>query len=618
MSVRRPSSFLAASLVGLTTTLVAAVAVSAPPKKPAPKPASSASAAPAMDAQQLLDAAAHGGKVTVAVLSGKLAVAAAPNASGSAAAPAEKVESPIDRARKGVVTLERGGEVIGLGSVLKDDGRIITALSTLGDGNGIDIRYPDGSTVHSKVGHSDRIWDLALLVPQVGKWPDGLGAGPDSDVLKAGTQLHAFAPGRVKAQPATVVLKSKRSLLGADDHLIRDVFEVATKIGPKEFGSPVVDEAGNVVAVLGRACVPVEKGPCLPTAFGVPTDAVKAFLRTAPASAIPPAAWLGIQGVVDKAGPVSGVRVVTVSPDGPADEAGLRGGKDPKASDMIVAVDDVPIASPEALSKAIGEKSVGDRVKLLVFGDGKFRDVTAVLRPAPVRRLVRAPSFEDGAVKRSVIISTDHDGIFARPPNPRRCAALFADRGLRRHGQRIEHQRRLGRRCGRRRWRLGRQRGCGRCSGRKRRAVDGRWCRLGRRRRRWVDRGIGRRRRLCGLERDGRQRHGGRRRLRPVQHLGPCRRVLDDAARGHRVHVRRLRRLRVFGAGRDDDVWSEQVPGDVSCRAVGVLRGRVWVADRGGNLLLRSHRPDARCVQGDVRRRRRRLALSHHRPSRLP
>ena len=385
-TVRRPSSLVAASLVGLTTLLVAAVAVSAPPKKPAPKPAPSA-AAPAMDAQQLLDAATQGGKVTVGVASGKLSVTAAPNASGSAAAPAEKVETPIDRARKGVVTLERGGEIIGLGSVLKDDGRIITALSTLGDGNGIDIRYPDGSTVHSKVGHSDRIWDLALLVPQVGKWPDGLGAGPsDADVLKAGTQLHAFAPGRSKAQPATVVLKSKRSLLGADDHLIRDVFEVATKIGPKEFGSPVVDEAGNVVAVLGRACVPVEKGPCLPTAFGVPTDAVKAFLRTAPASAIPPAAWLGIQGVVDKAGPVSGVRIVTVSPDGPADEAGLRGGKDAKASDMIVAVDDVPVATPEALSRAIGEKAVGDRVKLLVFGDGKFRDITAVLRPLPLRR----------------------------------------------------------------------------------------------------------------------------------------------------------------------------------------------------------------------------------------
>lgn len=372
MAVTR--SRIAATLAFAGTILVGAIAASAPPRLPPNFPQ------PPGQLQKPSQA-------TIALSNGKASVVVTPQASGAPAASgsaAEKPkESPLERARRGVVTIERAGEIVGMGSVLSGDGRVLTALSTLGDGNGIDIRYADGSVVHARTGHSDRIWDLALLVPQVGKWAEGLSAS-DGDALRSGAQLRSFAPGRGKPQPATLVLKNKRSLLGADEHLIRDVFEVGTKLGPKEFGSPVVDETGNVVAILGRACVPVEKGPCAPTAFGVPTDALRAFLRTVPASAIPPAPWLGIQGMPER-GAIPGVRVVTVSPESPADEASLRGGADRSKSDIIVAVDDVPVATPDALSRVVGEKAVGDRVKLLLFSGGKFREATAILRPAPLK-----------------------------------------------------------------------------------------------------------------------------------------------------------------------------------------------------------------------------------------
>lgn len=390
------SNALHASLVGLTTLLAASAAFSAPKSPPANPPATAGTANIATSGNKVSvgftpDAAiAHPAKGALGAASAAANAVAGTGVSNPAAAAsaalnaanAAKTEDPIDRARRGVVTLERDGEVLGLGTVLKNDGRILTALSPLGDGNSIDIRYPDNTVTKGKVGHSERLWDLALVVPQVGRWPEGLSAS-DADPLKAGAQLRAFAPAKGKAAaPASVVLKNKRSLLGADEQLLRDVFEVSTKIGPKEFGSPVVDETGNVVAVLGRACVPVEKGPCAPTAFGVPIDATRAFLRTAPASAVPPAPWLGIQGVTDTIGPAKGVRVTSVSPDSPADEGGLKSGPD-KTGDLVVAVDDKPVLSPEGLAAAIREKAVGDRAKLLLFGNGKFRESTVVLRPSP-------------------------------------------------------------------------------------------------------------------------------------------------------------------------------------------------------------------------------------------
>jgi serine protease Do len=328
------------------------------------------------------------GSATLTSSGGKLSLSAAPAASaaGSAAAEPEKAPKvdPIERARRGVVMLTRGGDVVGLGTVLKDDGRIITALSPLGDGNDLAIRYPDGSSVPARVGHSDRLWDLALLVPQVGRWPEGLTAS-DADPLRSGAQLRAFVPGKQAVQAASVVVKDRRSLLGADGQLVRDVLNVSTKVGPKEFGSPVVDENGSVVGVLGRACVPVEKGPCSPTAFAAPTDALRAFLRTTPVSAVPPAAWLGIQGVPDRSGLLPGVRVASVSPESPADEAGLRGGPDKSKADVVVALDDKPIASPEALAAGLREKAAGERAKFLVLRDGKLREIQAVLRAVPKR-----------------------------------------------------------------------------------------------------------------------------------------------------------------------------------------------------------------------------------------
>ena len=359
----RRTSLLVASLLGLTTLFTGTLAIGAPPKHP-PR----AYLAPVVADPDDPPPAAPAGKH-----------AAAKPAADAAAA---KTDDPIERARRGVVVLERGGEILGLGSVLAKDGRILTALSPLGNGNNINVRYADGSVVHAKVGHSERLWDLALLVPQAGKWSEGLAAS-DDDALKQGAQLRVFAPGRNKLQPASLLLKGRRSLLGADETMLRDVFDVGTKIGPKEFGGPILDENGNVAAVLGRACVPVEKGPCAPTAFGIPVDAVRSFLRTVPPSAISPAGFLGIQGVADKVGPASGVRVTSVSPESPADEGGLKASADKALSDLIVAVDDQPVPTPAALARVIHEKSVGDHVKLLLFSGGKFREAFVVLRPAP-------------------------------------------------------------------------------------------------------------------------------------------------------------------------------------------------------------------------------------------
>ena len=298
---------------------------------------------------------------------------------------AEKKDSVDEKVQRGVVTIERAGTVLGIGTVLANDGRILTALSPLGTGNDLDIKYADGTTSKVKVGHHDRTWDLALLVPQSGKWKEGLQASSKAAIREdAASAIKSFTFGKGnKLSFSPMVLRSIRSLLGADDKQIDNVIELGSRVVPTDLGSPILDEDGKVLGMLARGCSPStdKDKACTPVAFGVPLNAIKSFLKNVPATAVMPAPWLGIQGIPDAASVVKGVRVLTVHPDSPADGAKLKG--DRTAGDLIVAVGGTPVTSPDSLAEAIREFSIGEKVPLLVFSGGKYKTVNVSLKAAP-------------------------------------------------------------------------------------------------------------------------------------------------------------------------------------------------------------------------------------------
>lgn len=355
---------------------------------------------------------ALGALVGIAALLGAALAYSDPAKTPPAKAPAASAKLPLpaaasakaaaDKAKKGVVVLERKGQPLALGFILARDGRILTALSPLGDGNAIDVRYADGGVVRAHVGHSDRMWDLALLVPEVARGADGLVAS-ESDPFRAGADLAAFTSAQGKAQPLALAVKGHRTFLGADDALLRDAIDLAGKLGAKDLGTPILDDTGGVVGIVARGCVPLESGSiCSPVPFGAPVPVLRKFLSGAPDSPPPVTPWLGMQVIADATPFARGVRVQVVQPESPADEAHLRGGANRDKADLVVAVDGAPVTSPEALSDAIREHAVGDRLTLLVFSDGKFRDVPVILRAAPAAAEVapppgRAPSEKDGS-----------------------------------------------------------------------------------------------------------------------------------------------------------------------------------------------------------------------------
>lgn len=353
-----------------------------PARRPAPCPARR----PARASTLLLALAVATSAVAVAPTAAALPPLPGPAGQGGAPAPAVPAappNNPAEHARRGVVAVEVAGKPVAIGTVLANDGRILTSLSGLagmGATETVQVRYADGSTVAAKVGHKDIDWDLALLVPQSIKWKEGLAA---SDIEPNATELRLVLPLRGKLGAIPVALKGRTDAKSRGGAPLLNTLDLDMKGALSVPGAPVLDSRGNAVGLLVHACQVRSTARCAPVSVGAPISAIRTFLMRTPATAVAPQPWLGLRGAPSQAGSIKGVRVLALAPQSPAERAGLKASAEPDGGDIIVAVDGAPVETPEQLADAIGRKAIGDTAKLLVFDGTKFREAPVTLRPAP-------------------------------------------------------------------------------------------------------------------------------------------------------------------------------------------------------------------------------------------
>jgi len=164
-------------------------------------------------------------------------------------------------------------------------------------------------------------------------------------------------------------------------------------------GGPLLDAQGRVIGV--NTAMNSSSGVSSGVGFAVPINTVKRVLPDLIANGSYRYPWLGVTGTDLR--PVHreamGVEVArgaiidAVTPNGPADRAGLRGSTDSVeqfgervgiGGDIIVAIDDRPVRQfDDLLIHLVRAKRPGDTVRLTVIRDGQEQEVSVTLGERP-------------------------------------------------------------------------------------------------------------------------------------------------------------------------------------------------------------------------------------------
>jgi putative serine protease PepD len=266
----------------------------------------------------------------------------------------------------------------GSGSVIDDQGRILTAAHVVDGASSIKVNFQDGTTRTARVLGSDQSTDIALLKVD----PSGLTLHPlalgSSKSLSVGDQLAVIGdPFQYSRSLSTGVVSGLDRTIGATNGFsIAHAIQTDASLNPGNSGGPVLDARGRLVGIAdqiatGGAASQSSSG----VGFAVPIDLVRSELSQLERGAQVSHAYLGIETGNSSDG--KGALVGGVQGGGPAAAAGLRSG------DVVTAFDGSPIHGSNDLVAAITSHRPGEKVKLTVRRGSSSVEVTATLATQP-------------------------------------------------------------------------------------------------------------------------------------------------------------------------------------------------------------------------------------------
>jgi putative serine protease PepD len=338
-----------------------------------------------------------GDRLSDALDGGRTADAALPTPAGgtgqAASRPAGSVAELAATVLPSVVSVEvRGAEGVATGSgfVLRADGYVLTnnhVVAGASSGAPVTVTFADGHEAAAEVVGATTDYDLAVLkVDESGLTPLALG---DSDDVAVGDAVLAVgSPLGLDATVTTGIVSALHRPVQAGDAAqaaFIDAIQTDAAINPGNSGGPLVDTAGRVVGINSAIAQPpgaMQATGSIGLGFAIPANQARHTAEQLIATGRATYPVIGV--LLDAAYEGEGVQVATepqggaapVTPDGPADAAGVRAG------DVILSIDGRPVSRSDELIVAIRARAPGDAVTLRVRSGEQERDVRVVLSEA--------------------------------------------------------------------------------------------------------------------------------------------------------------------------------------------------------------------------------------------
>ncbi|WP_461151224.1 S1C family serine protease [Spirosoma pulveris] len=277
--------------------------------------------------------------------------------------PGRQSQSPVPGRPPGRDRTEGGS---GSGFIISSDGYIITNNHVVAGATDIKVHLPDAREYDATLIGRDPDTDIAVLKI----YADNLKAIRFADSKHVQVGQIAIAVGNPYGYQysltAGVVSALGRTLRSESGRLIDDVIQTDAALNPGNSGGPLVNSQGDVIGVNTAVILPAQ-GICFAVSSNLAALVAGKLIMTGRVRR----GYLGIAGQLinlterimqyNQLSGKSGVMVVSVEPDGIADNSSLREG------DIVVGFADQPVTSVDDLHRLLTDDTIGRKLPLTVL-----------------------------------------------------------------------------------------------------------------------------------------------------------------------------------------------------------------------------------------------------------
>jgi len=279
----------------------------------------------------------------------------------------------------------------GSGFIWDESGYIVTNFHVIQDSQAADVTLADSSTWKAKLVGFEPDKDLAVLkIDAPKKLLRPIIVGTSSD-LQVGQKVFAIGNpfGFDQTLTTGVISGLGREIESVTRRPIQGVIQTDAAINPGNSGGPLLDSAGRLIGINTAIFSP--SGAYAGIGFAVPVDVVNRMVPQIIRYGKVQKPVLGVtiaeDHVVKRLG-AEGVLILTVTPGGAADKAGLRPTKrDARGrivlGDLIVAADNKRVSESRDLFRILDSYKIGDTVRLRVRRPDGEIDVSVRFQARP-------------------------------------------------------------------------------------------------------------------------------------------------------------------------------------------------------------------------------------------
>jgi S1-C subfamily serine protease len=279
----------------------------------------------------------------------------------------------------------------GAGSILDQNGHILTNFHVVEGARNIRVTLFDGSDYEAGLVGQDPVNDIAVLridAPRELLRPIVLG---ESSNLRVGQRVFAIGNpfGLERTMTVGIISSLNRSLPSRQRRSMQSIIQIDAALNQGNSGGPLLDSHAQLIGM--NTAIASSTGENTGVGFAIPASTIG---RVVPQLIETGRVIRPDSGIISVLQTNQGLVIVSVAPGGPADRAGLRGFRiirrqtrrgpfvteesriDRDYADVIVSVDGKPIQTVDDFLGIIESRQPGDEVLVGVLREGQNLQVS--------------------------------------------------------------------------------------------------------------------------------------------------------------------------------------------------------------------------------------------------